>query len=493
MPKATIQDSFEVNDYEYSYAELLLLNQHNGLRLAKARQDLDNVIGTLKDASKAEAERVNLVINSGISADLSPIHNWTGFRQSRDNKYFGIVKRDPDNGLNNSFFFLNGIPYAINDNTIGDSLLGKGGMGKVSLCRSRSGSIHKLKKQEFNTNAALANFLAHTYPALQKLKYSHGYYISTTTQRDVNTKALLSTTSTLYLVLEYFPGTNFKSYLESQKVNGHNALDIAFKLSWQVKHLHNQNIVHCDIKPDNIIIDEKAPKSTIRLIDFDGAKILNGDGSLTPDILTFTGGFAPPELAQRIISKAWDIYSLGKVFSKLTISSHPKFNLFIHNMLNESRHERPNINAVIQQLIHLKDEARISKLLKITAAVAVLPIILTIGGFISIMSAAIGAASIGLAGIMRLAKLKFEQSAFNKKALHEESSLELSIPKLKALTDDEYLAFKEGYNASSVLEHTRSWLSLRNYSYAYYAGVRFNNINPELNMQDIDAKRGLRV
>ena len=360
------------------------------------------------------------------------------------------------------------------------------------MCRSRSGKIYKLKKQEFNTNAAVANFTAHTYSALKRLDYTQGYYMTTRTQRDDQTQTIIST-STLYLMLEYFPGTSFKSYLESQKVNSHNTLDIAFKLSWQVKHLHNQDIVHCDIKPGNIIINEKATKSKVRLIDFDGAKILNGDDSLTPDIVTFTRGFAPPELAQKVISKAWDIYSLGKVFSRLTISGHPKLSLFIHNMLNESRDKRPNINAVIQKLIEMKDEARMAKLFKITAAIALLPVILTIGGFLGIISAAIGAASIGLTGMMRLAKLKFEQSAYNKKALHEDSSLELSIQKLRALTDDEYLAFKDGYSSSSVLEHTRSWLSLRNYSYAYYVGVRFNNINPELDLLDIDAKRGLRA
>ena len=73
-----------------------------------------------------------------------------------------------------------------------------------------------------------------------------------------------------------------------------------------INHCHAQNIVHRDIKPDNIMITNN---NTVRLIDFGLSKASRNNRQLTT--MAGTPYYMAPEVLEGSYSKKADIWSLG--------------------------------------------------------------------------------------------------------------------------------------------------------------------------------------
>ena len=79
-----------------------------------------------------------------------------------------------------------------------------------------------------------------------------------------------SENGTNYIVTEYFRGVTLKKYiLENRIKNGkvriNHILEIFFKIAEVICKIHKKGIIHCDLKPSNILIDIRG---NIRIIDF---------------------------------------------------------------------------------------------------------------------------------------------------------------------------------------------------------------------------------
>lgn len=102
-------------------------------------------------------------------------------------------------------------------------------------------------------------------------------------------------------------------------------------------HLRENQIVHCDIKPSNIIIEQKGDYLNVALIDF-GMAINRKDYSLRKTL--FPLGYAAPELLLNhldIVDHRTDLYSLGIVIWKLSEGklplTHPNPSVFTNLQL----------------------------------------------------------------------------------------------------------------------------------------------------------------
>jgi len=84
-------------------------------------------------------------------------------------------------------------------------------------------------------------------------------------------------------------------------------LKLTMSLCESLKELHDKNIVHCDLKPNNmILVDDK-----IILIDFGVSRYLDKQKVIVTDEDTGTLGYMCEELQFGLCSKKSDIYSLG--------------------------------------------------------------------------------------------------------------------------------------------------------------------------------------
>jgi serine/threonine protein kinase len=97
------------------------------------------------------------------------------------------------------------------------------------------------------------------------------------------------------------------------------------KVAHAVEYAHNRGVLHRDLKPGNILIDDRGEPL---VSDFGLAKLLDGNNDLTRSLTTFgTAGFIAPEQAGGTaadFTPAADVYSLGAVLFNV-LAGRPPF------------------------------------------------------------------------------------------------------------------------------------------------------------------------
>ena len=117
-----------------------------------------------------------------------------------------------------------------------------------------------------------------------------------------------------YVVEEYINGVNLQDELEQGKIfTEKQVLQMALQLCDVLLAIHSKGILHRDIKPGNIILQN----SSTWLIDFGAAKTVSGSKTQDTRILG-TPGFAPPEqYGFSTTDTRSDIYAFGKTMQAL--------------------------------------------------------------------------------------------------------------------------------------------------------------------------------
>ena len=128
----------------------------------------------------------------------------------------------------------------------------------------------------------------------------------------------------IFLILEFVEGQNLRQRLR-QPLSLDEFFTIAIQCAEALASAHRQGIVHCDIKPENIML---TPTGQVKILDFGVAKHLpRSDQSSTVDRSgTFAGtpAYMSPEvfLEQAPDGRA-DVFSLGVVSYEVLTGQHP--------------------------------------------------------------------------------------------------------------------------------------------------------------------------
>lgn len=120
-----------------------------------------------------------------------------------------------------------------------------------------------------------------------------------------------------YFVMEYLPHESVANLLEGGAIPVTRALEIIKAVSRALVHAHSAGILHCDIKPANILLDHG---DEARLGDF-GQSRLSSDQS--PALGTFY--YMAPEQAslEAIPDVRWDVYAMGAVLYHMLTGAPP--------------------------------------------------------------------------------------------------------------------------------------------------------------------------
>ncbi len=118
--------------------------------------------------------------------------------------------------------------------------------------------------------------------------------------------------STCYLVMEYLPGGSLGELIARRgRLPEVEALRIITQVGQALHYAHQQGLIHRDVKPDNILLNEQGEA---KLTDLGLMKVLDNDMNLTqPEACVGTPNFIPPEQFDdaKNADPRCDVYSLG--------------------------------------------------------------------------------------------------------------------------------------------------------------------------------------
>lgn len=125
-----------------------------------------------------------------------------------------------------------------------------------------------------------------------------------------------------YIVMEYVKGRTLKELISEQgAVDPVAAVRIAIGIVSALKHAHSRGIIHCDIKPHNILLDEN---NNPKVADFGIAR------AITTATMTYTAAvvgsvhyLSPEQVRGEKISEQSDLYSLGIVLFEMLTGKLP--------------------------------------------------------------------------------------------------------------------------------------------------------------------------
>jgi serine/threonine-protein kinase len=114
-----------------------------------------------------------------------------------------------------------------------------------------------------------------------------------------------------YVVLELAPGESLRQIVRTRKLKDYELLRLAVAMTKALQHMHERGVYHKDIKPDNIMMDEK--RQTTKLLDLGFAETrLRATFSFMGRTLEGSVAYMAPEmLLEKRVGPATDIYSLG--------------------------------------------------------------------------------------------------------------------------------------------------------------------------------------
>ena len=161
-----------------------------------------------------------------------------------------------------------------------------------------------------------------------------------------------------YIVMEYVEGMTLKQYIQQHSpLSVHKVIEIMEQLASAIAHAHQNNIVHRDIKPQNILIDKY---DVVKITDFGIAMAISATSITHTNTVLGTVHYLSPEQARGgMANKKSDIYSLGIVMfelltGRLPFSGESAVSIALKHLQSETpsvKRWNPNIPQSVENIV----------------------------------------------------------------------------------------------------------------------------------------------
>src|SRR5690242_19973245 len=195
-----------------------------------------------------------------------------------------------------------------------------GGMGEVYLARQRSAfgrevAIKIIRSDLVHDLIARARFLREAEVSAH-LKHEHILPLFEFGEDQ----------GRLFLVTPYIEGGTLARRLKSGPLTLEEVHALFVPLVQAVAYIHRRGVIHRDLKPTNILLDEQDGEPYVRLIDFGIASVQGS--SATPPLTTAgnelgTIAYMAPERLSGVAAPSNDIFSLGVILYQMLTGDLP--------------------------------------------------------------------------------------------------------------------------------------------------------------------------
>jgi len=193
--------------------------------------------------------------------------------------------------------------------------LGRGGMGRV----------YKALDKEIEENIALKLLnpeIASDEKTIKRFRNELKFARKISHRNVCRMYDLRKEEETLYIVMEYVPGEDLKNLI--RRIGAfpvEETISIAEQVLEGLAEAHRLGVVHRDLKPQNIMIDEE---SCVQIMDFGIARSLKAKGITETGIIIGTPDYMSPEQVEgKEVDQLSDIYSLGVILYEMVTGKVP--------------------------------------------------------------------------------------------------------------------------------------------------------------------------
>ena len=193
--------------------------------------------------------------------------------------------------------------------------LGTGGMGKVYRVKDKKLDEEmalKILRPEIAADKGMIERFKNELKLARKIAHR-----SVCKMYDLNEEE-----GTHFITMEYVSGEDLKSYIRKKgKISEEDAISIAKQICEGLSEAHELGVVHRDLKPQNIMIDEKG---RTKIMDFGIARSVEAPGVTQTGIMIGTPDYISPEQAGgEEADQRSDIYALGVILYEMVTGSVP--------------------------------------------------------------------------------------------------------------------------------------------------------------------------
>ena len=164
-----------------------------------------------------------------------------------------------------------------------------------------------------------------------------------------------------FLAMAFIEGDSLDKRIEQGPLKIPEALDIAQQIAKGLEAAHEKGVVHRDIKPGNVIVDDKAH---VTVMDFGLALLTEGSKLTKFDMTLGTVAYMSPEQAEGAkVDHRTDIWALGCVLYEMVCGQRPFKGLYDQALVYEIMHEEPEPLTGLRTRIPIELELLVNKCL----------------------------------------------------------------------------------------------------------------------------------
>lgn len=134
-----------------------------------------------------------------------------------------------------------------------------------------------------------------------------------------------------YVVMELVTGLSITEYCDAQQLNIRKRLSLFIDVCRAVHHAHQKGLIHCDLKPSNVLVMTRDDEAVVKVIDFGIAKVLKapiGEGTESAAIAALQGSpnyMSPEQWPQSgmDVDTRSDVYALGVLLFQILTGTTP--------------------------------------------------------------------------------------------------------------------------------------------------------------------------